>query len=527
MSMSLTDIVATLENDLSLRHHSESDKIAATTFKHHRPVHAIPFAQKPITQVLRGTKADPKENQPLTTTANGDIDTSGPDFPIASFINANQQTVITNLRLRELSDSAKIYVNKTQISAQRYIEILQNISPSTPTEVFAVCHAQMIDLLVKSSLIEGKARITARENETMNVGDPAIILLSAAELKNIHTIETDKEKRKEIITAFYRNLFAATLQEHCDYLFMPETHNEALHILMGLALEYPTLSIICNAEKLKDQYEFAAAHTAAGQPQNIGRTTKNILFCAHKLTVEKKKCAVYNPSSNTSLYGLTDIGAHWQEVHSDFATAQPGSESWMGIITTAVLGSMGINKKAFAKIVERNLNNTPATQPPSPIKRHSNAQVVHSARANQSEIASEQQSENSTTQPVLQKQLTRSTSSGSRLSFHSLASVNSEQEIDTKGSQFNDEQLQKIINAMDCLTKEINSCWPYPNKDRKAIKVQALRELIDHSKNEDISAAINAIKVKYPDATAGNLSTRTADLLDELEGKEKEHHCCF
>lgn len=88
-------------------------------------------------------------------------------------------------------------------------------------------------------------------------------------------------------------------------------------------------------------------------------------------------------------------------------------------------------------------------------------------------------------------------------------------------SSLSEQQLQEINRTIDQLTLEIESCWPYPNKALKQIKIDALSALITHTETMSISNAIAAIKEEFPRVAEGTLSTRTAALLDRLEQSTK------
>ncbi len=77
------------------------------------------------------------------------------------------------------------------------------------------------------------------------------------------------------------------------------------------------------------------------------------------------------------------------------------------------------------------------------------------------------------------------------------------------------EQIDKIENQIHELEKEINSFW-YPRKEVKASKVAALKELLEMSTKMDAHKAISTT-LNHHEATAGMFSTRTFDLLSELQ----------
>jgi len=80
-----------------------------------------------------------------------------------------------------------------------------------------------------------------------------------------------------------------------------------------------------------------------------------------------------------------------------------------------------------------------------------------------------------------------------------------------------EQQVKSINELIFKLTKEFKSQWPYPNKDRKKIKIDGLNQLLELCKNDTIGSAIETVKKKYPDIIQGRLSTRTKDLLVNLQ----------
>ncbi|WP_131779772.1 hypothetical protein [Legionella bozemanae] len=86
-----------------------------------------------------------------------------------------------------------------------------------------------------------------------------------------------------------------------------------------------------------------------------------------------------------------------------------------------------------------------------------------------------------------------------------------------KPANLTDEQFKRIREQIDTLQGEIDSCLPYPNKERKKHKVEALEALIALTREKGVKEAVAQIRDDYPDVTAGLVSTRTADLLKSLE----------
>ncbi|CDZ77784.1 hypothetical protein BN59_02074 [Legionella massiliensis] len=79
------------------------------------------------------------------------------------------------------------------------------------------------------------------------------------------------------------------------------------------------------------------------------------------------------------------------------------------------------------------------------------------------------------------------------------------------------EQIDQIDELKTKLEKEYNSCWPYPNKDRKINKFKGLELLIKSAETMTIDKAVKAATKAYPDLLLGGVSSRTADLIEELE----------
>jgi hypothetical protein len=92
-------------------------------------------------------------------------------------------------------------------------------------------------------------------------------------------------------------------------------------------------------------------------------------------------------------------------------------------------------------------------------------------------------------------------------------------QYDPKNTNLSFEEYAKITKLISTLKMEINSIWPYPNKDRKKEKVAALEELIKLCESKSVSEALEQIENKdeYKHIREGILSKRVATLLDELK----------
>lgn len=88
-------------------------------------------------------------------------------------------------------------------------------------------------------------------------------------------------------------------------------------------------------------------------------------------------------------------------------------------------------------------------------------------------------------------------------------------------SCFSEDNVIKIKAAINSLTKEINSSWPYPNKDRKMYKLAGLTALLDYSGKPEITVSEVIKQVKenfnFEKLVEGKLSKRTKTLFNELE----------
>ena len=81
-------------------------------------------------------------------------------------------------------------------------------------------------------------------------------------------------------------------------------------------------------------------------------------------------------------------------------------------------------------------------------------------------------------------------------------------------------QVEMIQKQIDILNSEINHWWPYPNKDRKQHKHDALVSLLQLAENKPLLEAIDDIEGRYASVNAGKYSKRTAHLLERLKHQE-------
>ncbi|MGL5742918.1 MAG: hypothetical protein ACRCXC_10465 [Legionella sp.] len=83
-------------------------------------------------------------------------------------------------------------------------------------------------------------------------------------------------------------------------------------------------------------------------------------------------------------------------------------------------------------------------------------------------------------------------------------------------TRLTDEQVYDLRRLRRSLEKELESNWPYPNKARKAEKIEALNALLDYSEDGKLLDAIELVKTEYPQVLEGKVSTRTADLFQSI-----------
>jgi len=454
----------------------------------------IPFEDKPAQQFLKGLGVLSISNAKLSTSKSGKpLKKSGnPNVTILSFDNREtKQLKITGARVDELMASAKIYVNTDILPEGLYAEALvkkyvveqdQSMSPSAKkywqNMAVGVCHAQKIDLLVEHRMQDGRAISGPREG-VINQGDLALLLLSTPALNIEYGVgrKLTTEQRIFLIEGMYRNLFQATLNEGYNYIALPAAGLGAFggnpdryfSSLMNVAAEFPNLNIIFNAVRNPKTFD---KHWKKTKPNNVVQTTKDVVFVADALTRDGKPCALHNPADCDSVYGVYDIGEYWKNGKDERYVG----EEHIGSMTTAPLNSSKLNPQAYKTIQEWGFSKK--------YPENNNPKSVSFFKTIQSRIQIPPYEEGNY---LLSKK------------------------------QFGD-----IESAVQQLDKEINSFWPYPNKDLKRLKVTALLELIENSRNptdsdKDLGEIIADLIAKYPNMLDGSISTRTAKLIDRLE----------
>lgn len=93
------------------------------------------------------------------------------------------------------------------------------------------------------------------------------------------------------------------------------------------------------------------------------------------------------------------------------------------------------------------------------------------------------------------------------------------EETEEKNSSLSVSQIKKINLLIESLQREIKSHWPYPNKELKQEKVDALTELKQLCVCHSIEDSIISIQEKFKRVMEGKISTRTADLIDSLKSE--------
>ncbi|MDR3503335.1 MAG: hypothetical protein P4L79_12230 [Legionella sp.] len=599
----LKDLVKTIDENKEIGSFSKSHKTIGNSH-----TYRIPFASKPSQQVIAALGGPETYDKHALLTTQKDIKTTGNSkVKVSGFAPNTPESTLTlsGKRLDRLFSSAKIYVDTSIFPPGHYQKTLaekliqQKKLPKENNKVdwenlaVAVCHAQEIDLLVTTSVSShGRAHTTVRPSASIHSKAPAFLLLSSPKL-NLNSDHSkalkEKDEQLKFITSMYRNLFNAAVSEQREYIVMPaagltnhggspEMHFSAL---MAVAQEYPTLNIIYNAANHKDAFD--SALKTANNPANVARTTKDIIAVAdYLMNTEGKSCAIYNPSSSNVVYGLSDVGEHWQSATLTIGT-NPGKtlQAYIGTVSTAPLNSYGINPGAFTNIVERNLAQLAATQKnestpvgeveksPTPVPTNTDASPIvienpveqgehdtvethedpvlpppvpmstpiptnQDAPVTNAQPSAEQKPipSSSVDVPVIEPIPPRRKSSSGSIGMFPPVVEDPKSSTDTsvQNSSLSPEQLNEVNDAISNLFKEIHSCWPYPNKTLKQTKLEALNALITNSYTMSVAEAVGQVKNDYPTALAGHtvfglskagyVSTRTRDLLDRLEAAD-------
>lgn len=440
-----------------------------------------------------------------------------------------------------------------------------------------ICHSQEIDLLISTTKSHnGRALTTARKG-VIEKEAPAILLLSNPTLKfkNGFGKKLDRDTRIKFIEGMYRNIFNAAINEGRYYIAMPagglgKSGGKAelyFAALMKVARDFPSLNIIYNPATHVKKFD-DALHKA--NLANVARTNKNVVFIADKLTQQGKLCALFNQSTSDVAYGLCDIGECWKrDENHNF-----DGENYIGSTTTAPLNSYGLNQHAYKNIVEHsfadaavihiperpitprhNQDDVPSEPPPSQTRRNSEKPLpvpetrktptpkpqpmplqdrdpvpqplpvsdisipaVETSIINSLPSMSESTADMPVNTPPVSNKIIEISSVSSSGLFRLDSVISSGNTThERQQSNFNDEQIDTIESIILGLKKELASCWPYPNKDLKQIKINALNSLMIEAQTHSVEDAVKLVKKQFPRVTEGSFSTRTAGLLDKLE----------
>lgn len=369
----------------------------------------IPFERKPAQQFLSalGGSADPKTNlsiqlnnvsQPPKVLIEKDVFIKGFGFKhnaktqdaypadMDDALKKGYKLSISKERIQELVDSAKIYVNTqifSKVTYQKALKLVERNDKSLSEEAgihwqnlaVGACHAQKIDLLVGTSLGKSKKFSNEKKSTTVikdaeiNVGDPAILLLSSPRLKFNDGLAgaLTKPQQIELIEGMFRTLFQATISEKYEYIAMPpagfsNSGGEAeiyFNALMKVAQEdaYKELNIIYHPGFESELFDRLLEENIPG---NIVKANKDIIALADHLTREGKTCALHNPSHTDVIYGHYDIGATWKDgkeqgvFHNPFSKNEKRFifEEYIGSMSTAPLNSRGFNPQAYETVIE-------------------------------------------------------------------------------------------------------------------------------------------------------------------------------
>ncbi len=464
-------------------------------------------------------------------------------------------------------NSAKIYVNTDILPTGNYKKIIHSnqMAQKGFAEIYnnlavGVCHAQEIDLLVDSIVSKDGVALTSplKENKIINEKDPALLLLTSPQLDlNPQYPNTKKFKEEQVkyITGMYLNLFQAAVSEGRHYIVMPAAGlgrhggNPVVYFaaLMNAAKKYPTLNIIYHAGDYEKAFDEAL--TSASNPGNIARTTKDIIFVAAHLLSKGKACAIHNPSTSDSIYGLSDVGEHWQTSKKTPFGSDPGKtlQAYVGTVTTAPLGSYGINYYAYKNITENQLiaDTTPSEESikvqtaksdssseyNSPLATPAASPFASQTPASQSVVEPQQEpKDNYLPTPMMSNSSSGSKKSGQFFPPQSEPSMpapiyTAPAKNEGLKSSFNDNQLEAIHHLVEHLLKEFRNDWSHFNNEAKKNEINILSALLYNSYQMSANEAIAVIRTKHPELAETQKSIRINVLLNKLDKQEKFQSC--
>jgi O-acetyl-ADP-ribose deacetylase (regulator of RNase III) len=425
----------------------------------------IPFSKKPAQQFLHGLGC-PDETSSLSKHPST---IKAADVAVISFDDKNKtKLTITKERVVQLLASGKTYINTDIMPEGVFAETLgrhgsQEQTKEKSTEEYwqnlavAVCHSQKIDLLATQRITDGKA-ITVPKSGRIDVGSPALTLLSAPALNVGYGTarEMSKDKKNTFIKAMYRNLFNAASSEGCEYIVMPAA---GLGVFGGNPDDYFSALMQVATEYPDLNIVYHPAQFGSQFDKALEQYQGNNVVRATKDVVFLAS-ELNEKGFNAALHNPSDADVVYGvndvgEYWKHGKGAGYVGEEHIGAMSTAPLNSRGLNPNAYENIVERSL------KPEHELKE---------------EITS------------------------------------------TPDSSISKQHKDDIEKLIDRLTKEVNSSWPYPNKDRKREKIQALDFLLKKTdKGENAAPTIEALKQKFPNALRGKISSRTSDLVQSIE----------
>lgn len=429
--------------------------------------------------------------------------------------------------VKKLLDSAKLYINTSLFPAGLYEKLITketNTPEKTPStnELYnlavGVCHAQIIYPLTRAIKNNHGRSISTPYSSTIKENNPGILLLSCPRLnfKEGYTDLLSEEQQIEYIESMYRNLFQATLSEGRYFLAMPAAGlgksggSPELYFssLMNVAREFPELTLIYHPSSHEKAF-----NTALGKAQlsNVLVAKKDIIVITERLTQQGKPCALHVPCSNDVIYGHCDVGGLWKKEKNKQFTLQ----EYIGSMTTAPLNSYGFNPKAYQTLIERPLHAPkqalpqPTVPEPKPTAPIINEIIIPT----QQEVPVIPPTPHAKPLPTIPNTTPRGSNP------HGLFQPESKKQSQTVLTQ---EDLSEINGLIDTLQSEISSCWPYPNKDLKQEKIDALNLLKIKTETMSVIEAVNEIKNQFSRVAQGFFSTRTSDLLNRLAQKENK-----
>lgn len=352
---------------------------------------SFPQKQNPAKIILSALKIPDASISPNSRT-NGELEIPASEnffLPLSDF-STNEKIEkpipVSKTAIQNQLDSIKIFLNENIITADDYLSVVGQLEEQTEKKApngihwqnlaVGICHAQLIYPLAEQQIVSLKGKdannkdiednYTCAKVRTTNITDQEIpiLLLSSPALNFAYglAIHLTSEQQKDFIYGMYMNLFNAAANCHQDYIVLPPAGLGAFQgppelyfsQLIHAAERFPELKIIYNTAGKNDPFNsLINTRNKERQEQNQGPinniyiTNKNVIFLAIELQKSGKKVALHNPSDMDAVFGARDIGEYVFGKPNKKCTGWLALEEFIAMISTAILGSFGLNKPRF------------------------------------------------------------------------------------------------------------------------------------------------------------------------------------